>query len=118
MSDEPTEDELNRLLRAVAPSRELSAHESRQLREVLTKVVPAVRAVMRKQAAAIEEAARDGKLWEFLEQLRGKCAKCDQPPVLHITEVNSGTGEATNIHLCEEHAREYRDDRPSGTSRP
>jgi hypothetical protein len=28
--------------------------------------------------------------------------------VIHMTEVNSETGEASCLHLCLEHAREYR----------
>jgi hypothetical protein len=118
MSDEPTEDELNRLLHAATGSRELSEDESRELRDALTKVVPAVRAAMRKQTAAMEEAARDGKLWEFLDQLRVKCAKCDKSPVTNvIIEVRSPC-DVIRFGLCEEHAREYHDKRPPGTPRP
>ena len=34
-----------------------------------------------------------------------KCTKCDKPATFHITELTGG--EAQEIHLCEEHAREY-----------
>jgi hypothetical protein len=118
MSDELTEDELNRLLRAVAPSRELSGDESRQLREALKRVIPAVRAVMREQAAAIEKAVRDGTLEEFVEQRQVKCAKCGGPVVMHVTEPNAATGEVKTFHLCEEHAREFRDNLPPAAPQP
>lgn len=34
-----------------------------------------------------------------------KCQKCDKPATFHITELTDGKLE--ELHLCEEHAREY-----------
>jgi protein arginine kinase activator len=34
-----------------------------------------------------------------------KCQKCDKPATFHITELTGG--EAQELHLCEDHAREY-----------
>jgi protein arginine kinase activator len=34
-----------------------------------------------------------------------KCQKCDKPATFHITELTDGTPQ--ELHLCEEHAREY-----------
>ena len=34
-----------------------------------------------------------------------KCQKCDKPATFHITELTGG--EPQELHLCEEHAREY-----------
>jgi protein arginine kinase activator len=34
-----------------------------------------------------------------------KCQKCDKPATFHITELTGG--EPRELHLCEEHAREY-----------
>jgi hypothetical protein len=103
MSYEPTEDDM------------------RKMREVLAKAGAAARALVRIKLDAIEKAAREGTLDDYLEQhggkalldlLRRKCAKCDQRPVLHVTDVSSGRGEVTSLDLCEEHAREYRDQLP------
>jgi hypothetical protein len=116
--DELEAEQLDLLLTAVAPSRELSGDELKQLREALKKVIPAVRAVQRKQAAAIEEAARDGTLEELFERWQVKCIKCGGPVVMHVIEPNSETGEAKTFHLCEEHAREFRDNLPPATPRP
>jgi hypothetical protein len=100
MSYEPTEDDL------------------RKVQEALVKALPAARAAIRKQLDAIEEAVRDGTLEEFAKQMQGKCAKCDEPPVLHVTDVSADTGEVTSFKLCEEHAREYRDKLPPGKNLP
>lgn len=78
------------------------------------------------QVDAVEKASREGALDHdlkghlgkaLLEQLRGKCVKCDQPPVLHVTDLNSGTGEVTCFDLCEEHAGDYRNNLPPQTHR-
>jgi hypothetical protein len=92
-------EQLDLLLRAVAPSRELSGDESRQLREALKRVIPAVRDVQRKQAAAIEEAVRDGTLEELFERWQVKCIKCGGPVVMHVTEPNPDTGEVKTF-IC------------------
>jgi hypothetical protein len=34
------------------------------------------------------------------------CRQCGRPAVVHMTEVNSATGEASCLHLCLQHARE------------
>lgn len=34
-----------------------------------------------------------------------KCQKCDRPATFHITELTSGKPQ--ELHLCEEHARDY-----------
>ncbi|MBN1908311.1 MAG: UvrB/UvrC motif-containing protein [Pirellulales bacterium] len=34
-----------------------------------------------------------------------KCQKCDKPSTFHITELTDG--KPVELHLCEEHAREY-----------
>ncbi len=34
-----------------------------------------------------------------------KCQKCDKPATFHITELTGG--KPAELHLCEEHAREY-----------
>jgi protein arginine kinase activator len=34
-----------------------------------------------------------------------KCQKCDRPATFHITELTGG--KPVELHLCEEHAREY-----------
>ena len=34
-----------------------------------------------------------------------KCQKCDKPATFHITELTGG--QPLELHLCEEHAREY-----------
>jgi protein arginine kinase activator len=34
-----------------------------------------------------------------------KCQKCDKPATFHITELTGG--KAQELHLCEDHAREY-----------
>jgi protein arginine kinase activator len=34
-----------------------------------------------------------------------KCQQCDKPATFHITELTSG--EPQELHLCEEHARQY-----------
>jgi len=34
-----------------------------------------------------------------------KCQKCDKPATFHITELTDG--QPQELHLCEEHAREY-----------
>ncbi len=34
-----------------------------------------------------------------------KCQKCDKPATFHITELTGG--KPTELHLCEDHAREY-----------
>ena len=61
----------------------------------------------------IEKAAREGTLNDYLEQhggkeffelLRGKSRQVRPAPVLHVTDVSPGTGEATSVDLCEEHA--------------
>lgn len=94
------------------------------MREALAKAGAAARALVRIKLDAIEKAAREGTLDDYLEQhggkalfdlLRRKCAKCDQRPVLHVTDVSSGTGEVTSLDLCDEHAREYCDQLPPGT---
>ena len=125
MSDELSEDELKEILDKVeettairAVLRKLTEEEIGQLRSVLARVIPVARAAMRQHLDSIEKAVRDGTLEQFVEQLRGKCAKCGQPPVMHVTEVSSGTGEATSFHLCDEHAGEYRDKHPPRTQQP
>jgi hypothetical protein len=35
------------------------------------------------------------------------CRQCGRPAVIHMTEVNSETGEASCLHLCVQHSREY-----------
>ncbi len=34
-----------------------------------------------------------------------KCQKCERPATFHITELEGG--KHTELHLCEEHARQY-----------
>ena len=34
-----------------------------------------------------------------------KCQKCDKPATFHITELTGG--KPKELHLCEDHAREY-----------
>jgi len=46
-----------------------------------------------------------------------KCQKCDKPATFHITELAGGKPQ--ELHLCEEHAREYltqSGDEPASTS--
>jgi len=100
MCDKPNEDDL------------------RKLRKLLAKGLPEIRAMIRKQVDAIEKATHEGTLDEFAGQLRGECAKCGHPPVVHVTEVSPGTGEVKSFDLCEEHAREYRDKLPPRTNEP
>lgn len=42
-----------------------------------------------------------------------KCQKCDRPATFHITELAGGKPQ--ELHLCEEHAREYLTDSDSET---
>jgi hypothetical protein len=87
-------------------SDKLTEVQLKRLREMLAKSGPASRAAIRRQLDALAEADRNGTHAEFVKLLRGKCAKCDQPPVVHVTDVGSGTGEVTTVDLCEEHAHE------------
>jgi hypothetical protein len=41
------------------------------------------------------------------DRAMSKCAKCDKDATTHVTEVNQGTGEAKEFHVCDEHAEEY-----------
>ena len=46
-----------------------------------------------------------------------KCQKCEKPATFHITELTGGKPQ--ELHLCEEHAREYlteSDNEPAGGS--
>lgn len=47
-----------------------------------------------------------------------KCQKCDKPATFHITELTDGKPQ--ELHLCEEHAREYltgsAEEQPEGVS--
>ncbi len=48
-----------------------------------------------------------------------KCQKCDKPATFHITELTGGKPQ--ELHLCEEHAREYltqAEAEPSGGAEP
>jgi hypothetical protein len=37
----------------------------------------------------------------------GICHRCGRPAVIQISDANSETGEASCLHLCVQHAREY-----------
>ena len=45
-----------------------------------------------------------------------KCQKCDKPATFHITELTDGNSQ--ELHLCEEHAREYLSQSDSGQVDP
>jgi protein arginine kinase activator len=41
-----------------------------------------------------------------------KCQKCERPATFHITELTGG--KPVELHLCEDHAREYLTTQPAG----
>ncbi|MBN2216120.1 MAG: UvrB/UvrC motif-containing protein [Pirellulales bacterium] len=45
-----------------------------------------------------------------------KCQKCDKPATFHITELTDGNPQ--ELHLCEEHAREYLSQSGMGSAEP
>jgi protein arginine kinase activator len=45
-----------------------------------------------------------------------KCQHCEKPATFHITERIGGTDEWQELHLCEDHARQYLS--PSGSAAP
>jgi hypothetical protein len=81
--------------------------ELRELPEITAKACAAARAVIRKEIAAIEKAAREGTLEERTGRMT-KCEKCDNPSTLRVTEVDRDTREVKSFQLCDEHGREFR----------
>jgi protein arginine kinase activator len=45
-----------------------------------------------------------------------KCQKCDKPATFHITELTGG--KPKELHLCEEHARDYLNENETPTEEP